>query len=61
MKTAAEIAEALAANPQLAAAVDELFASFKEESGVIDPNASGSVVPFEPPERPPPTGGDTIT
>ncbi len=60
MKTAAEIAEALAANPQLAAAVDELFASFKEESGVVDPNASGTVVPFEPVERPP-TGGDTIT
>ena len=60
MSKATEIAEALAANPQLAAAVDELFASFKEESGVIDPNASGSVVPFEPPQRPPPEGGDTI-
>jgi hypothetical protein len=58
MKSAAEIAEALAANPQLAAAVDELFASFKEESGVIDPNASGSIVPFQPP--PPDDGGNTI-
>jgi hypothetical protein len=56
MKSAAEIAEALAANPQLAAAVDELFASFKEESGVVDPNASGSVVPFDPGERPPDGG-----
>jgi len=56
MKTASEIAEALAANPQLAAAVDELFASFKEESGVIDPNTSGSIVPFET-ARPPDDGG----
>lgn len=60
MAKATEIAEALAANPQLAAAVDELFASFKEESGNIDPNASGSIVPFEPPERPPQSGDDTI-
>jgi len=55
MAKAAEIAGMLAANPQLAAAVDELFASFKEESGVIDPNLSGSVVPFSP-ERPPDGG-----
>ncbi len=60
MAKAAEIAEALAANPQLAAAVDELFASFKEESGAIDPNATGSIVPFESPERPPPGGDDTL-
>lgn len=60
MEKAAQIAEALAANPQLAAAVDELFASFKEESGVVDPNASGSVVPFTPPERPPPDDGGQV-
>ena len=53
MEKASQIAEALAANPQLAAAVDELFASFKEESGSIDPNASGTVVPFDPGARPP--------
>jgi len=57
MSKSTEIAEALAANPQLAAAVDELFASFKEESGAIEPNESGTVVPFEPPQRPPPAGG----
>jgi hypothetical protein len=48
MSKAAEIAEVLAANPQLAAAVDELFASFKEESGEIAPNSSGTVAPFQP-------------
>lgn len=46
MQKAADIAEILAANPQLAPAVDELFASFKEESGEIDPNSSGNVTPF---------------
>lgn len=48
MAKAAEIAEMLAANPQMAAAVDELYASFKEESGNIDPNNSGTVTPFNP-------------
>ncbi len=60
MAKAAEIAEMLAANPQLAAAVDELFASFKEESGVVDPNDSGSIQSFEPQEIQSPNGGGSV-
>jgi hypothetical protein len=57
MAKAAEIAEMLAANPQLAAAVDELFASFKEESGNIAPNASGSIQSLDSPQQLPVNGG----
>lgn len=53
MAKASEIAEKLAANPGMAAAIDELFASFKEESEAATPNASQTVVPFDSPERPP--------
>jgi len=60
MAKAMEIAERLAANPQLAAAVDELFASFKEESGEVAPNNSGSIVPLDQPQRPPANGNGVV-
>jgi len=53
MKTAAEIAELIAANPGMAAAIDELFASFKEGAEAFPPSGGAQVLPFESPERPP--------
>ena len=53
MAKASEIAAALATNPGMAAAIDELFASFQEEAAAPTPNASETVVPFDSPERPP--------
>jgi hypothetical protein len=58
MAKSAEIADMIAANPTMAAAMDELFASFKEGGGEVDPNTSGAVAPTDapPPEEqlPPP-------
>lgn len=53
MAKASEIADKIAANPTLAAAIDELFASFNEGGAEIDPNTSGTVEPFEQPATPP--------
>jgi hypothetical protein len=59
MAKAAEIAELIAANPEMAAAMDELFASFKEGGSEVDPNTSGAATPLQPLDTPPPLNGGT--
>lgn len=52
MAKATEIANMLATNPGMAAAIDELFASFKEESKAETPNESGTIQPALPQPQP---------
>ena len=57
MSKAADIAGMIAANPTMAAAMDELFASFKEGGAEEDPNSSGTVQQLDPPATPPTNNG----
>ena len=50
MMKANEIAQALALNPGLAAAMDELFASFQEQAGETDLAASAKATAVPPPQ-----------